>query len=55
MATGIQLLSPEGALWTVPPWQLVLAGTAAVLTLQGKIHPGLIIGTGAIAGLLLGP
>jgi len=55
IATGIELLSPEGAIWTVPAWQLLLAIAAVLLTVQGKIHPGLIIGAGALAGLLLGP
>jgi chromate transporter len=55
VATGIQLVSLEGPLWTVPIWQLSLAGVAAVVTIQGRLHPVLLIGLGAAIGLIAGP
>ena len=54
IATGVQLLAPEGAISTVPAWQLVLAGGAAVLTSQGRVHPGLLVGVGCVAGVVFG-
>jgi chromate transporter len=53
LATGIQLISPDLQLLSAPPWQLALAAIAAVLTLQGKIHPGLLVIGGAAAGIAL--
>jgi chromate transporter len=47
LATGIQLV--EGA----QVWQYALAAIAAALTLQGKIHPGLLVIGGAAAGIVL--
>ncbi len=55
VATGIQLLEPSGRLATVPLWQLALAGAAAALTIQGRIHPGLLVVGGAVIGIAAGP
>lgn len=54
VATGIQLLEPSGALLRVPFWQLALAAVAAALTVQGRIHPGLLVVAGALLGMLVG-
>lgn len=53
LATGIQLLAPGASLLAVPPWQVALAGAALALTIQGRIHPGLLIVAGAGAGIVL--
>lgn len=47
VATGIQLVSPIGA-----P-QVVLAAVALALTIQGRVHPGLLVIAGAVAGIAL--
>ena len=36
------------------PWQLALAAVATFLTIRGKIHPAVMVGLGAFAGLALG-
>ncbi len=53
VATGIQLLAPEAAILSVPPWQVALAVVGAVLTIQGKIHPGLLVVGGALVGIVV--
>lgn len=53
-ATGISLLAPDRALLGLPVWQLGLALGAAAITARGAIHPGLLVGVGALAGLALG-
>lgn len=53
-ATGISLVAPERALFGLPVWQLGLALGAAVVTARGTIHPGLVVGVGALVGLALG-
>jgi chromate transporter len=60
LATGIQLiqLSAGGPATRTPwagvdLWSLLLAAIAAVLTLQGKVHPGLLVIGGAVAGIAL--
>lgn len=53
LATGVQLLAPGAALLAVPPWQVALAVAALALTIQGRIHPGLLIVAGAVAGIVL--
>ncbi len=54
IATGVQLLVPQGAIGAVPAWQLALAGGAAVLTSQGRVHPGILVGVGCAVGVVLG-
>ncbi len=54
VATGIQLLEPTGHLVAVPLWQLLLAAAAAVLTIQGRLHPGLLVAGGAVIGIAVG-
>ena len=51
LATGIQLLAPDRALLSVPLWQLALAVVAGALTIQGRVHPGLLVIGGALAGI----
>lgn len=53
VATGIQLLAPGVALLSVPAWQVALALAALALTIQGRIHPGLLIVAGAFVGVVL--
>ena len=54
VATGVQLIAPDRQILAVPPWQLGLAAVAAVMTMQGKVHPGLLVLGGALVGLVLG-
>lgn len=54
IATGIGLISPVATIFAVPPWQLALAGIATALTVQGKLHPALLIAGGTAVGLALG-
>lgn len=54
LATGVMLLSPDLRLFSLPVWQLGLAVVSIALSLQGKLHPGLIVGGGAIVGFVLG-
>lgn len=51
IATGVALIAPDIA--TVGPWQLVVGAAAAVLTYQGRIHPGVVVIGGACAGVVL--
>ncbi|HEX9437886.1 MAG TPA: chromate transporter [Candidatus Limnocylindria bacterium] len=48
VATGIQLVLP-----TISWWQLSLAAVGALLTIQGRIHPALLIAGGAVVGIAL--
>ena len=48
LATGIQLVAG------VQLWQYALAAVAAVLTLQGRVHPGLLVIGGAAVGIARG-
>lgn len=52
LAIGLALLVPAGALPAA--WQVALALVAAAVTIQGKLHPALLMGGGAVAGILLG-
>lgn len=54
VATGIQLLEPSADLLRVPLWQVALAVIATVLSVQGRIHPGILIGAGAAIGIAVG-
>ena len=53
LAIGLALLAPQGA-GSVAWWHLLLALGAGIATLRGGIHPALLIGVGAVAGLALG-
>jgi chromate transporter len=53
VATAIRLLSPEASLLELPLWQLVLAAAGVLLTIDGRIHPGLLLGLGALVGVAL--
>jgi len=53
LAIGLALLAPQGV-GSVAWWQLPLALGAGIATYRGKIHPALLIGVGAVAGLALG-
>lgn len=54
LATGVMLLAPDLRLLSLPAWQLILAVASLALTLQGKLHPGLLVVGGAAVGLVLG-
>lgn len=55
VATGLQIIAPgleEGSLAGVHWWQGALAVAAVGLTLQGRLHPALLVIAGALAGNL---
>lgn len=52
LAIALALLVPAGTLPAA--WQVALALAAAAVTIQGRLHPALLMGGGAAAGLLLG-
>jgi chromate transporter len=54
VATGFQLLAPDAPISGVPLWQLGLAIVAGALTVQGRIHPGLLVVAGALIGMAVG-
>ncbi|HEV8669207.1 MAG TPA: chromate transporter [Candidatus Limnocylindria bacterium] len=54
VATSITLLAPDRAVLGVPPWQLLLALAAAVLAINGRTHPGVVIVGGAVVGIAFG-
>jgi chromate transporter len=51
VATAIRLLAPDLLILALPLWQLVLAAVAAALTIQGRAHPAILLGAGAIVGV----
>ena len=54
IATGILLLAPVREIASVPVWQLVLFAAAALLTIRGRIQPGVLVLGGAVVGIALG-
>ena len=54
VATGIQRLAPDGDILAVPLWQVGLAAVATLLSIQGRVHPGVMIGAGALIGMAVG-
>lgn len=53
LAFGLAILAPagiSGLAW----WHVVLGAGAMAMTVQGRLHPALLIGLGAGAGLILG-
>ncbi len=50
LATGVTIAQTGGT----APWQLGLAAAAVVLTVRGRLHPAILVGLGAAAGLALG-
>jgi chromate transporter len=50
-STGVSLITTSDAapVW----WQLVLGIAAAALTLDGRVHPGIVVGGGAFIGVAL--
>jgi chromate transporter len=50
LATGVTIVQTGGT----EIWQLVLGAVTLAITLQGKVHPGVMIGVGGAIGLLLG-
>ena len=53
LAFGVAILAPagpSGLAW----WHVILALGAMAVTVQGRLHPALLIGLGAAAGLVLG-
>lgn len=53
LAFGVAILAPQGP-GRLAWWHIALALGALAITVQGRIHPALLIGLGAAAGLLLG-
>jgi chromate transporter len=51
LATGVTLIAPD--LGAPTWWQFVVGATAIVLTYQGRVHPGLVVIGGAVAGVIL--
>lgn len=49
LSTGISLIAPAGPQWP----QIVIALLAIVVTLQGRLHPGVVVIGGALAGIAL--
>jgi len=52
VATAIRLLAPDRPILEVPLWQLALAAIGTALAIRGRTHPGLVMGAGALAGLV---
>jgi chromate transporter len=52
--TGLTLIAPERPLQDIPLWQFGIVAVAAVLTMRGLVHPGLLVAAGAVAGIALG-
>ena len=52
VATAIRLLAPDLQVLSLPMWQLALGAGAAALTIQGRAHPAVLLGAGAVAGLV---
>ncbi len=52
VATAIRLLAPDRPILEVPVWQLALATIGTALAIRGRTHPGLVMGAGALAGLV---
>jgi len=52
VATAIRLLAPDRSILEVPVWQLTLGAAGAGLAIHGRTHPGLVMGAGALAGLV---
>jgi len=50
-STGVSLIAPAplSATW----WQLAIAVAALVLTLDGRLHPGIVVIGGAVLGMFL--
>lgn len=53
LALSIAFLAPRG-LATVSWWQIPVAAATAIATFRGGVHPALLVGGGALAGVLLG-
>jgi chromate transporter len=53
LATAVGLIAPGRPFFAVQPWELGLAAAGTVLGIQGKVHPGLLVAGGALAGVLI--
>ena len=53
LAFGVAILAPQG-ITGLAWWHIALAVAAMAVTVQGRLHPALLIGLGAAAGLILG-
>jgi chromate transport protein ChrA len=51
VSTGVGLIAAE--MTAVEPWQIVVGAAALYLTYDGRVHPGLVVIGGALAGLAL--
>lgn len=50
LATGVTIVGPSGTQW----WQLALVAVTVAATVQGKLHPAVMIVVGGVVGLALG-
>lgn len=50
-STALSLIAPEPA--GAAAWQVLVGIAALVLTYQGRVHPGLVVVGGALAGVVL--
>ncbi len=53
IATAVGLIAPDGALLSVPAWQLAITAVATVLVLRARFHPAFIVVAGAAIGIAL--
>jgi chromate transporter len=53
LATAVGLIAPGRPFLAVQPWELALAAAGTLLGIQGKVHPGLLVAGGALAGVLI--
>ncbi len=51
-STAVSLIAPD--LSATALWQYAVAAVAVVLTYDGRVHPGIVVVGGAIAGIALG-
>src|SRR6266542_3411206 len=49
-ATGLSIVDASGT----APWQLVLVAIAVVLSIDGRLHPAILVAAGAVAGFAFG-
>ena len=50
LATGVTIIGPGATQW----WQLALVAVTVAATVQGKLHPAVMIVVGGVVGLALG-
>ena len=50
-STGVSLIAPD--LSSTQAWQYVVAAVALAVTYEGRLHPGIVVVAGALAGVVL--